>query len=350
VLAPVDISGLGLEIGPSHNPLLPKSSGARIEIVDHASRQELIAKYRELSVPAKQLDQIEEVDYISSGGSLVEAVGRTAAYDYIICSNVVEHMVDLIGFLQDCDALLKPNGRLSMTVPDHRLCFDLLRPVSSIGEVVDTHLNPTRFHTPGGLLEFSTYFCRRGGQIAWSIGDVGPVQLNWDGPVAKSLIEEWSDQTEYIDAHRWTFTPSSFSLLVQDLRDLGYHSLAEFDSEPALGHEFFVTLGHCDPPPPHRDRLELMQQIRRESALVAVMDGLGPPEIAVDLAAGAASRETDAAALASSHREIQALQALVEQREEALASARRDLDEVLLSRSWQATRPLRRIASLLRRH
>ena len=99
VLAAVDTSGLGLEIGPSYNPLLPKRSGARIESVDHASREELIAKYRTLDVSAEQIDQIEEVDYVSSGGGLVDTIGRTSAYDYIICSNVVEHMVDLIGFL-----------------------------------------------------------------------------------------------------------------------------------------------------------------------------------------------------------------------------------------------------------
>jgi SAM-dependent methyltransferase len=213
VLASLDTSGLGLEIGPSHNPLLPKRSGARIEIIDHAPREELIAKYRALEIPPDQIDQIEEVDYVTRGGSLVEAIGRTGVYDYIIGSNVIEHMTDLIGFLQDCDALLKPEGRLSLTVPDQRFCFDLLRPVTGIWEVIDAHHYPSRTHTPGTLLEFTTYSCQRGGEIAWNPTDDRPVTLRWGQPNGKELIQQGLDESEYHDAHRWTFTPSSFSLL-----------------------------------------------------------------------------------------------------------------------------------------
>jgi hypothetical protein len=359
VLASVDTSGLGLEIGPSYNPLLPKRSGTRIEIIDHATREELVAKYGAMQVPAEQVGQIEEVDYVSSGGGLVETIGRTAAYDFIICSNVVEHMVDLIGFLRDIEALLKPDGRLSMSVPDQRFCFDLLRPITTSGDVVDGHLNPSRFHTPGSLLESTTYSCAREGHESWALGVAGPLALHVPGLLIPRLIDQWLDQTEYHDAHRWTFTPSSFSLLVQDLRELGYHSLVELESEPPLGHEFFVTLGHRHPPPPRRDRLELLQEIRRELALVATLDGLGPSGVELEVALGAAHSETAARPsspseladeLASAQRDIDALRTLVAQREEDLVSARSDLNGVLLSRSWQATRPIRRFASLLRRH
>ena len=44
-LAYLDVSGRGLKIGPSYSPLLPKSSGAKIETVDHASRAELVRSF-----------------------------------------------------------------------------------------------------------------------------------------------------------------------------------------------------------------------------------------------------------------------------------------------------------------
>ena len=345
VLVPLDTSGLGLEIGPSYNPLLPKRSGANIEILDHASRDELVVKYRELGFAAEELDRIEDVDYVATGGSFVDAVGRTGVFDYIIGSNVVEHMVDLVRFLQDCDALLKPGGRVSVTVPDMRFCFDLLRPVSSISSVLDAHLMPTRFHTAGTLFEAASFKCTRDGKIAWAPDETGAVRLQLDAADGKQLVRQGLDQLEYHDVHRWTFTPSSFALLLQDLRELGYHSLVQYESEPPIGYEFFVTLGHAEGEPVHIDRLELMQQIRAELAAVAEQEGLVPR--AIELAGD----------LAAARRDLEARQGELESTLRDLESARSELDETrelldgaVSSRSWRITRPMRRVASALRRH
>jgi hypothetical protein len=39
----IDLSGRGLELGPSDSPLVPKSSGGRIETLDHARADDLVA-------------------------------------------------------------------------------------------------------------------------------------------------------------------------------------------------------------------------------------------------------------------------------------------------------------------
>ena len=106
-LAHIDLNGRGLEIGASHSPLLPKSSGVRVKTVDHASRAELVQKYRAQGIPEDKLANIEDVDYIWTQGSLADAVGEPGAFDYIICSHVIEHMVDVIGFVQACESLLR---------------------------------------------------------------------------------------------------------------------------------------------------------------------------------------------------------------------------------------------------
>jgi hypothetical protein len=319
-LAGIDRSGLGLEIGPSYSPLVPKRSGARVEIVDHATREELVAKYESYGLPPEKIAQIEPVDHVSTGGSLVEAVGRTGVYDYVVASNVIEHTVDLIGFLQDCEQLLAPAGRLALVVPDMRYCFDLLKPATSIGAVVDAHLLPTRFHTPGSLLEHTAYACTRSGQIAWGEGEAGPIALQFDDlTVGAQHVERGLAQAEYHDTHRWKFTPASFSLLVQDLRDLGYHSFHEVAAEPLLGFEFFLTLGRLHHPPPRRDRLELLIGARDELAEVATRGGS---------AAGCGDRGGGGEELEAARAEIAALRA---------------------STSWRVTRPLRALSDLARR-
>ena len=59
-----DSSGFGLEIGPSHAPVFPKSLGYNVEVLDYAGASELRAKYAAMNCDTSR---IEEVDYISDG-------------------------------------------------------------------------------------------------------------------------------------------------------------------------------------------------------------------------------------------------------------------------------------------
>ena len=55
----------GLEIGPSHRPVAPKRGGFNVKILDHLTAGGLREKYRDHGV---DIDAIEEVDYVWSGG------------------------------------------------------------------------------------------------------------------------------------------------------------------------------------------------------------------------------------------------------------------------------------------
>ena len=66
--------GQGLEIGPSHNPIAPKKDGYNVHIIDHACREDLIAKYKNQQV---NLDNIEEVDFVWCGESYSELTGKS---------------------------------------------------------------------------------------------------------------------------------------------------------------------------------------------------------------------------------------------------------------------------------
>jgi hypothetical protein len=81
---------------------------------------------------------------------------------------------------------------------------------------------------------------------------------------ARAQIDAWQAATEYLDVHRWRFTPSSFALLIQDLRDLGYHDLAEVGSSDTVGFEFFVSLGKGVVEVVRRDRLAMLETIEEE--------------------------------------------------------------------------------------
>ena len=64
-------------------------------------------------------------------------IGKTGCYDWIIASHVIEHVPNFISYLQQCEAMLKPDGILSFIIPDKRYCFDYFSSSSSTGDVLE---------------------------------------------------------------------------------------------------------------------------------------------------------------------------------------------------------------------
>jgi hypothetical protein len=320
----VDLAGRGLEIGPSYNPLVPKASGARIETVDHADRETLVAKYTAWGLPADKIKNIEVVDHLWAGGSLLETVPDHHGYDYIVASHVIEHTVDLIRFLNDCEGLLKESGKLALVVPDKRYCFDRFQPLSTVGDAVDAFHATNAFHTAGALLDHQAYASRRGEAIAWSRHDVSSCFAqfpNLEG--AEDVIRTGLSQDGYADIHKWKFTPTSFALLVRDLEALGFHDLGVLGSDGTEGFEFFVTLAKGVRSPPV-NRIDILLQIEAELAHPA--DPLTSDEL---------TRRIEAFS-----RELAAMQRSADELSQELATVR-------TSRSWRMAGPLRDAANAL---
>src|SRR5512133_1118151 len=103
-------------------------------LLDHCDKEALIEKYQRHGIA---VENIEEVDFVWDGRPYTELIGRRHIYDWIIASHVLERTTDLIGFLNDCDSLLKKAGVLSLAVPDKRYCFDHFRPITGNGRVID---------------------------------------------------------------------------------------------------------------------------------------------------------------------------------------------------------------------
>jgi hypothetical protein len=325
----VDLRGRGLEVGPSYNPLVTKAGGARIETVDHASQAELVTKYRALNVPQESLDRIEPVDHLWHGGSLLDVIPERGVYDYILASHFIEHTVDLIGFLTDCQTLLADGGRLSLIVPDKRFCFDRFQPLSTLGSILDAHLAGSRFHPAGALVDHQAYACTSGGVLAWSPG--WNQQMAAQFPLlqgARSAMENGQAQETYFDVHRWRFTPTSFELLIGDLRRLGQHSFGVQESFPTEGFEFFVTLGKDVAEPAEHDRIAVLLEIERE-----IQDPCG-------------ERAQEIALLSAGYDELRAANDELQAGKDAVQAR---IDELHASRSWRLTRPVRAAGGLARR-
>jgi SAM-dependent methyltransferase len=257
-----DTKGKGLEIGPSFNPLLRKAEGYDVEIVDHLSAEGLRQKYRNANV---DLSLIEEVDYVSDGGLISELVGKPNVFDYCIALHVIEHTVDLVGFLLDCQSLLKQQGVLVLAVPDKRFSFDVLRPVCTTGDVVQAHLEGRKGHSLGKMFDEFAYNTLRDGLPAWERSHAGELKYFRSLEDARAIFSHAQRSHEFIDIHAWQFTPSSFRLLVHDLNAFGFIQLKEQAFMDVGAGEFYMTLS-CRGAGCPEGRLELAKRAVREQA------------------------------------------------------------------------------------
>jgi len=231
-------AGKGLEIGPSHNPLMPKAAGFDVEVLDYLGAEDLRKKY---SAAGLDVSAVEEVDFVSDGRSMTEVIGDRHRYDWIVASHVIEHAPDLVLFLVDCEALLRPGGSLVLAVPDKRCCFDILRPISTVGQILQAHVDGRTRPPPGVIFDDVAYARKRNGHIGWSLSEqsaleeVRPMREAWE------VFEQSRKSGLYIDSHCWVFVPTSFRLIVKALCTVGLINLRELRFQANDG-EFFAVL------------------------------------------------------------------------------------------------------------
>jgi SAM-dependent methyltransferase len=278
-------SGIGIEIGPSFRPTAAKRDGYQVHVMDHMDRKQLLEKYRTHAVP---LDDIEEVDFVWHGEPYAELTGKTKFYDWIIASHVIEHTPNLLGFLNDCDSILKDDGVLSLAVPDKRFCFDHFRPLTGISKIVDAHFLQQTRHSLGTVMEQNLYAVSKGGKTCWRSSLGGKYLFTSSVDAARGYLQRATDKAadikdrgdlatdadEYVDGHAWCFCPHSFRLILHDLYLLRLTSLREVSYSPTHGCEFFITLGRHGTGP-KQDRLKLLKLVERsESARGRFRDSL----------------------------------------------------------------------------
>jgi hypothetical protein len=251
-------AGPGLEIGPSHSPLAPKARGFCVDILDHADAPALRAKYQDTEV---DVANIEDVDYVWKGEPLSETIGRKHCYEWIIASHVIEHTPDLVGFLIECQTLLRESGRLILVVPDKRYCFDRFQSPTSTGDTLDAHRQRLTKPSPGRVFDHHANAVKKGhgGVIAWHKHALGKLRMIHTVEGARAAWQDAQHGDHYVDVHNWHFTPESFRLVVEDLRELGLIELGIADGPTGSGGEFCVCLQRM--PLDRKDRLTSLTSI-----------------------------------------------------------------------------------------
>jgi predicted SAM-dependent methyltransferase len=269
----------GIEIGPWFAPLAAKREGYNCLSFD-VFDTETLKKNAEGDplVDRSRVSSIETVDVVGNSTEIYDVIaarGEVSTFDYIISSHNFEHLPNPIRFLQGCEKVLKPGGYLSMAIPDKRACFDYFRPVSTLGSWLEAYNDNRTRPTPVQGFEQTSVHCKYfyNGEERYSFfleedpAKISPIKNLKDG-FDDYMQQKRIDDHKYRDTHCWTFTPSSFHLILLDsiflkLVDFGIEEISE-----ANGHEFYAHLCREEP----RRLVDSEFYAKRESLLRAVLD------------------------------------------------------------------------------
>jgi 2-polyprenyl-3-methyl-5-hydroxy-6-metoxy-1,4-benzoquinol methylase len=234
-------TSFGLEIGPSYSPLAARKDGWNIEIADHLDTKGIREKYAAWGVDG---NSIEDVDYVIGTDGLFAAIGEEKRFDFILASHVIEHVPDVIKFLDDCYRLLKFDGVLSLVVPDKKFCFDVLKPLSTTGQILQAHIDKRTRHSPGTIYDaHALHVSREDGRIVWpGQSDIEKIKFVHSATEAKNIMDNYFASSDYLDVHAWVFSPESFEFIINDLLEIRLTEFRIAKFFATEGHEFFVSL------------------------------------------------------------------------------------------------------------
>jgi SAM-dependent methyltransferase len=208
-------NSVGVEIGPLCWPLVKRSDGGSIIYVDHADTPHLQQKYK--NDPHVDVTEIVDVDAVWGQNTLHEAI-RGRYVDYVVASHVVEHVPDLVTWLRELGAVLKPTGEVHLVVPDRRFTFDYFRRESGLPEVLTSYIERARVPHPYSILDYGLNAVDVNTRDAWEKRiDVSSCRKHhtWEG--ALHLARDSLENGTYHDVHCWVFTPRSFARLIREL-------------------------------------------------------------------------------------------------------------------------------------
>lgn len=209
---------------------------------DHLEREELLKKYQ--SHPAEFKQNIVDVDYVWPGDENLQVFNDIRGkVELMGASHLIEHVPNLIGWLQRLQEIASEKCILSLAVPIKTNTFDYYRPTSTLGDFLDAHANNAKRPSVRHVVDQRRYAVRNNGQNSWN-ETVDVSKLEPVFPTVSSWIKIYQNHLDgnYVDSHCWVFTSDSFTQNIDDFRQLGLIKWKILREPTVWGSEFVVHL------------------------------------------------------------------------------------------------------------
>jgi len=148
------LHGSGLELGPGHQPY-EVPDDVTVRFVDRWVPTENRALFPELVEIGADDGFVEPAIVANFDIDRLSPV-ESASTDFVICSHVLEHLAEPIGFLAEIHRVLRPGGVALLLLPDRRTTFDRDRPPTSLDHLIEEHEAGVAEVSDDHLIEFLT--------------------------------------------------------------------------------------------------------------------------------------------------------------------------------------------------
>jgi 2-polyprenyl-3-methyl-5-hydroxy-6-metoxy-1,4-benzoquinol methylase len=119
----------GLEIGPLDTPTVSKAEG-NVKYLDYMTKEQLVARHG----VARDAAKIITPDYVVRSAGISGQVHEL--FDYIVACHVIEHVPNMVNWLEELHGILKEGGHLLLAIPDKRYTFDILRTETTLAHIL----------------------------------------------------------------------------------------------------------------------------------------------------------------------------------------------------------------------
>jgi len=243
----VNLDGIGLELGPHVAPLFRKSRGARVKYLETRPTEDIRAA---MVKAGRDPSIVEDIDFVHDfDKDLSENVGGET-FDWVASSHVLEHIPNFVGHLNDVRAVLREGGIYAAIVPDRNLCFDCLKSPSTLGDVVQAHLENRRYPTIASNVDELRYCVRPEGIKVggWTVPQAGGALVakypGWEVRVRGILaaVTAGKARPDLFSGHSWRFDPVSFAQILADLCRLDLIGMQLTELVPTYNMDFIAIL------------------------------------------------------------------------------------------------------------
>ncbi|MBA4249229.1 MAG: hypothetical protein C0440_01375 [Candidatus Pelagibacter sp.] len=222
----IDLNKNVLEVGPFNNPLLKGKNVNYFDILDQERLKEKIMNdpfYDFKKTHKVELLKIPYIKYVEPTGNMDKIKDR---FNIVFSSHNIEHQVNLIKHLQQIQNLLNTKGKIFLIIPDRRYCSDHYISETHLSDVIDVFESNPKKHDLKTIL---TNRCERSthndSYAHWQSEHGQHKSEELKNCYQEALKEYKNSGNDYIDAHRWRFTPQSFYKIISDLNEMGYIKL-----------------------------------------------------------------------------------------------------------------------------
>ncbi|WP_395662024.1 hypothetical protein [Aestuariivirga sp.] len=241
ILSSLNILGAGLEVAPYFNPVLLKDE-CSVKYVDYVSTDEL--RKKAAMNPGANGREVMEVDYVWTPGRLLSScIGSDVSFNYAVASHVVEHVPNVIGWLNEIMEVMRVGGTLALCVPDKRFSCDFYRRETEMSDLIGAWIERRSIPSPSQVYDFTSRGIYYEGNSSVLSLPFNQARRAYTDEQALSYALWTHTENQYLDVHCTVWTPDGFLASLRELNELGILNIKLSDPivEPERA-EFIIHL------------------------------------------------------------------------------------------------------------